>query len=226
MPAARTSRSGGRLPPAPRLTTGSRSRAAARAWPRARRRTCSGRRPAPRACRAAAGRPWRRCRRRAGTPPPRPPPRRTAGPRRRGGSRRTARPRRRSLGAREHAGARDADERAGVALREEVVRDRRVRLLLLDQVEVVVVDEPELDLAGRDGLDDRRVLLVRLRRRSAFRSTSHCCVFSSPAESRIAVTNAWNDAFVGAIPTLPFHAGSVRSKTESGTWPSVNASVL
>ena len=49
---------------------------------------------------------------------------------------------------------------------------------------------------------------------------------SSPSSSSIALTNAWNDAFVGAIPILPFHFGSVRSKTESGTSSSVSASVL
>ena len=49
---------------------------------------------------------------------------------------------------------------------------------------------------------------------------------SSPSERRIAVTNAWNEAFVGAIPILPFHFGSVRSKTESGTSSSESASVL
>ena len=32
---------------------------------------------------------------------------------------------------------------------------------------------------------------------------------SSPSSSSIALTNAWNDAFVGAIPILPFHFGSV-----------------
>ena len=31
------------------------------------------------------------------------------------------------------------------------------------------------------------------------------------------VTNAWKDAFVGAMPIRPFQTGSVRSKTESGT---------
>ena len=78
-----------------------------------------------------------------------------------------------------------------------------------------MVHEPEVDLARRDGLDDRRVLLVLLRV-VLLRSTSHCRVASSPSESLIAVTNAWNDAFVGAIPIRPFHFGSVRSKTESG----------
>ena len=146
----------------------------------------------------------RRCRRRAGTRPPRPPRCRSAAARRRAGSRRTARAASAFVGAREHAGAGDADERAGIVARQEVVRDRRVGLLLLDEVEVVVVDEPELDLAGRDGLDDRRVLLVgfgvvRLQALEPLAASR-----PRRRSSRIAVTNAWNDAFVGAMPTLPF----------------------
>ena len=130
------------------------------------------------------------------------------------------------VGAREDAGSRDAHERARIAGLEEVVRDRRVRLLFLHEVQVVVVDEPEVDLACRDGLDDRRVLLVLLRvvRLAGRRATS--CVASSPSESRMAVTNAWKDAFVGAMPIRPFQTGSVRSKTESGTSSSDSSSVL
>ena len=56
--------------------------------------------------------------------------------------------------------------------------------------------------------------------------SSHASVFSSPSESRIAVTNAWNDAFVGAIPMRPFHFGSVNSRTEAGSSSSVSCSVL
>ena len=130
------------------------------------------------------------------------------------------------VGAREDTCSRDAHERARIAAVEEVVRDRRVRLLFLHEVEVVVVDEPEVDLACRDGLDDRRVLLVLLRvvRLQLRRATA--CVASSPSESRMAVTNAWKDAFVGAMPIRPFHFGSVRSKTESGTSSSDSSSVL
>ena len=43
---------------------------------------------------------------------------------------------------------------------------------------------------------------------------------------RIADTKAWNDAFVGGSPTLPFHAGSVSSCTDSGRSASDRASVL
>ncbi len=140
-----------------------RCRAAARSSSRARGRSSRGRRPGPAGRRAAAGPPSRRSRRRAGTRPPRPRRRRSAAARPRAGTRRSARrPRAWSL-RREDAGAGDADERPGVAGLEEVVRDRRVRLLLLDEVEVVVVDEPDLDLAGGDRLDDGGVLLVRLR---------------------------------------------------------------
>ena len=130
------------------------------------------------------------------------------------------------LGACEDARAGDADERARVVAGQVLVRDRRVGLLLLDEVEVVVVDEPELDLAGGDRLDDRRVLLVELRVVRLQRPRATACVRSSPTSSRIAVTKAWKDAFVGAMPILPFHFGSVRSKTESGTSASVSSSVL
>ena len=33
---------------------------------------------------------------------------------------------------------------------------------------------------------------------------------------RIAVTNDWNEAFVGAQPTFPFQRGPVRSNTDAG----------
>ena len=39
---------------------------------------------------------------------------------------------------------------------------------------------------------------------------------SSPISSRIADTNAWNDAFVGGKPIRPFHSGFVKSRIESG----------
>ena len=54
-------------------------------------------------------------------------------------------------------------------------------------------------------------------------SSSHCRVFSSPAVLRIAVTNDWNEAFVGAQPTLPFQRGSVSSKTDAGSSLSLTA---
>ena len=88
-----------------------------------------------------------------------------------------------------------------------------------------MVDEAEVDLAGRRGLDDRRVALVVFGF-SSCKPSSHSLVASSPSESRIPVTNAWNDAFVGAMPIRPFHFGSMRSNTESGTSSSVSASVL
>ena len=70
------------------------------------------------------------------------------------------------LGALEHADPGDVDERADVAAREEVELDGvvlAVDLALADALEdVVVVDEPDLDLAVGDGVADDRVLLVGL----------------------------------------------------------------
>ena len=42
----------------------------------------------------------------------------------------------------------------------------------------------------------------------------------------MAVTNAWKEAFVGAIPMRPFHFGSVRSKTDAGSSLAGTSSVL
>jgi peptide/nickel transport system permease protein len=56
--------------------------------------------------------------------------------------------------------------------------------------------------------------------------SSHSRVASSPSSTRMAVTNAWNEPLVGAQPMRPRHAGSVRSKTLSGTSSSLTSSVL
>ena len=42
----------------------------------------------------------------------------------------------------------------------------------------------------------------------------------------MAVTIAWNEPFVGAQPSRPFHLGSVRSKMEAGRSSSESRSVL
>ena len=68
-----------------------------------------------------------------------------------------------TVGRPQDPGARGVDERARVARREVVVRDRRVRLLGEELVEVVVVDEPGVDLAGGDGLERRHVVLEDVR---------------------------------------------------------------
>ena len=47
--------------------------------------------------------------------------------------------------------------------------------------------------------------------------SNHCAVASSPSLMRIAVTKSWNDAFDGATPMRPFHSGSTRSSTVSGS---------
>ena len=80
-----------------------------------------------------------------------------------------------------------------------------------------MVDEPDLDLAGRDGLDDRRVLLVELRvvRLQRPRATAASAPRPRRAASRSRTPGRRRSS--AAIPILPFHFGSVRSKTESGT---------
>jgi hypothetical protein len=56
--------------------------------------------------------------------------------------------------------------------------------------------------------------------------SSHSRVAASPSFSRIAVTNAWNEAFVGGKPILPFHSGSTKSKMDAGSSLSESTSVL
>ena len=137
---------------------GSRSRAAARRWPRAPRRSSKGRRRAPRDRRAQEGPPLLRSRQRADTRLPLPlihvEALEVLGEQELDESIGVVA----LVGACEHGCARDADERAQVARCEEVVRDRRVRLLLLHEIEVVVVHEVGVDLASGHRLDDRRVV--------------------------------------------------------------------
>ena len=55
---------------------------------------------------------------------------------------------------------------------------------------------------------------------------SHSRVLSSPQTTRIAVTIAWNEPFVGAQPMRPFHSGFVKSSMRVGSWSGVRFSAL
>ena len=80
----------------------------------------------------------------------------------------------------EDAGSGDEDERAEIALREEVIGDGEGRILLQGEHPVVVVDQPGVDLAAADGVDDGDV--VGLDRGSRATSPSrNAAVSSSPA---------------------------------------------
>ena len=115
------------------------------------------------------------------------------------------------------ADARDVDERARVAVGEEVVGDRVVLAgLLLGLEQVVVVDERDVDLAGRARPRVRRRCPRRPWARSRRIASSQAFVASSPSDRRSAVTNVWKLALVGAQPTRPFQAGSARSRTDAG----------
>ena len=46
---------------------------------------------------------------------------------------------------------------------------------------------------------------------------SHCSANFSPFSLMRAVTKAWKDALLGAIPTLSLYAGLVRSATDCGS---------
>ena len=52
------------------------------------------------------------------------------------------------------------------------------------------------------------------------------CEVEDTRESRMAVTNAWKEAFVGAIPTRSLHSGFVSSSTDAGSSSSDSRSVL
>ena len=71
-----------------------------------------------------------------------------------------------------------------------------------------MVDEADLDLA-RAIAASTAALPEKNLTSFAFRASSQSRVRSSPARSRIALTNAWNDAFVGGRPILPLQRGFV-----------------
>ena len=199
-----------------RLTSDSRSRAELDGGLELGAEARAARRPGPSRSSSAGSPPSARCRRPAGTRPPLP----------------------RRVEALAVVREEELDEPLGVVLSdpsceqpapatltsapgsraEEVVRDRCVRLLFLDEVEVVVVDEPEVDLAGGDRLDDRRVLLVllgtvRLHRLAA---TGASCRRPARGASRSRRPGRTRSS-VRSRRALP--SGSVSSNTEAAARP-------
>ena len=140
------------------------------------------------------------------------------GVRRRAGTRRSARRPAWSVLARTPAPA-GADERY-LGRRPEVVRHRRSGCSFLTSAEVVVVDEPDVDLACGNGLDDRGVPLVRLGAVRLHRPQATRASRSSPSERRMAVTNAWNDAFGGRDADA---VAATRRRCSSSTKPAARA---